>query len=265
MTRLKFVRVVLSCLAAGMLAWGLFTPACPVAMDGLTLAQQVYDRDAGKDSQANVRMLLIDKHNKKKFRKLIMAVKDYDGIAKSYTRFTSPASIEGTAFLTWENKGRDDDQFLYLPALKRVRRIVTTQKSNRFVNTDYSYEDLQVREVADDEHRLLREELFETYDCWVLESIPKDPDGTQYGKRISWIIKDSYLPVKIEYYDKRERLIKRFLARKIQKIDGIWTAVETEMKDLKRKHRTLMKSNDIRYNKGVPDRVFTKGYMKHKG
>ena len=105
-------------------------------LDGLQIAKKVYDRDDGKDSYAKVKMLLIDKNDRKRLRTLITASKDYGSVSKSLTRFYTPADIDGTAFLTWENKDGDDDQFLYLPALRRVRRVVSAQKKNRFVNTN---------------------------------------------------------------------------------------------------------------------------------
>jgi len=242
-----------------MLSW-----ACPaVAIDGVQIAQRVADRNDGQDATSKIGMLLIDKRGKKRFRNLLTVVKKYGDVSKSYIRFTSPADIDGTSFLTWENKDREDDQFLYLPALQRVRRIVSSQKSNRFVNTDYTYEDLQSREVAQDTHTILREEKIDEYNCWVLESIPKSEDDSQYGKRIIWVIKEIYLPMKIEFYDKRNRFFKIFTGKKIQKIDGIWTILDAEMNDLKKEHRTLMKTDEIQYNCNVPDEVFTKGYMKH--
>jgi outer membrane lipoprotein-sorting protein len=240
------------------------SPLSGESIDGRTLAQRAYDRDVGNDSRAEVKMLLIDKGNQKRFRALVMYAKDYGKTSKSYSRFTSPASIAGTAFLTWGNEGRDDDQFLYLPALQRVRRIVSSQKSGRFVNTDYTYEDFQTREVDADDHKILREEKWRDHDCWILESIPRELKDTQYGKRISWVIKDIYLPAKVEYYDKKNNLVKVFTSSAIKRIDGIWTIVESEMKDLKRRHRTLMKTETIRYNSGISDRVFTTGYMEHK-
>ena len=233
------------------------------SLDGCTLAQKVYDRDDGKDSYAKLKMLLIDKHGHKRPRTLVAATKDYGQLSKSYTCFTTPASIDGTSFLTWENEGRDDDQFLYLPALRRVRRIVSTRKKNRFVNTDYTYEDLERRKVDEDIHRIYGDETYNNYECWLLESIPKDSHNSQYGKRLSWIVKDIFVPIKTEYYDKKGRLIKRFLANSLKKIDAIWTVMESEMHDLERKHRTLMKISEIHYNRRIEDRIFTKGYMLH--
>jgi hypothetical protein len=238
-------------------------PIASQELDGQTLAQRVYDRDDGRDSYARVKMVLLDKRGKKRTRLLLMANKDFGSLTKSYIRFTAPASIKNTAFLTWEYEDRDDDQFLYLPALKRVRRIVAKQKNRRFVNTDYTYEDMQQRKVEKDNHKILRSEKHKKYDCWVLESIPGEEKSSQYGKRVRWISKDTYLPVKVDYYDKKGRLVKVFTAHNVKKTDGIWTVTESEMHDLKRKHRTLMRTDSIRYNRGIPDRVFTRRYLQY--
>ena len=257
--KLRISIVFLACYCA----IGIFSPVRADNPDGREIAQMVFDRDTGSDSYAEVKMLLIDKGDHKKFRTLVTATKEYGDLKKSYTRFTSPADIDGTAFLTWENKGRDDDQFLYLPSLKRVRRIVASQKKSRFVNTDYTYEDMQTREVDEDRHRLVTEEKSMGYDCWVIESVPVDPENSQYGKRISWIVKEVNIPVQTDYYDKKGRKIKEYRAAVLKKIDGVWTAIEYEMHDLKRKHRTLMKINEIKYNRGLEDRIFTKTYLQY--
>jgi len=237
--------------------------AAAAELTGRDIAQKVYNRDDGKDSYAKIKMLLIDKRGRKRLRTLITAVKEYGEVSKSFTRFYSPADIEGTAFLTWENPDGDDDQFLYLPALRRVRRIVSNQKKNRFVNTNFTYEDLQSRKVDQDTHRLLKTETHEGHTCWVVESIPTDPENSQYGKRVSWIAQEVYIPLKIDFYDKRGRLAKRQINRNLKKIDRIWTVFDTEMQDMKRKSRTLMRIDEIRYNRGIPDRVFTREYLKH--
>ena len=259
MARLSAKILLTSFIACCWLAWS----QSSMAMDGLTLAQKVFDRDDGRDSKAKILMILMDKRGKKRKRSMTNATKDFGSISKNLIRFTSPASIKNTGFLTWENEGRDDDQFLYLPALRRVRRIVSKRKSNRFVNTDYTYEDMQKRKVEKDHHKLLRSEPFKNYDCWVLESIPRESKDSQYGKRISWIVKDIFVAVKTEFYNKKGKLIKVFTAHKLKKIDGIHTVMESEMHNLKRKHRTFMKTDAIRYNKGIPDKVFTRRYLEN--
>ena len=123
---------------------------------------------------------------------------------------------------------------------------------------------MQTREVNEDHHRLTGQENYMNYDCWVIESEPVNPDSSQYGKRISWIVKEINIPIKTEYFDKRGKKIKVYRAAGLEKVDGIWTATEYEMHDLEREYRTLMKINQIRYNRGLEDRMFTKTYMEYK-
>ncbi|MBT8342201.1 MAG: outer membrane lipoprotein-sorting protein [Desulfatitalea sp.] len=238
-------------------------PICAWSTDGNAVAQKVYDRDDGKDSYARLKMLLIDKKGHKRLRTLITAVKDYGTLSKSYTRFYTPSAIDGTTFLTWEVHDSDNDQFLYLPALRRVRRVVSRQKKNRFVNTDFTFEDLERRKVSLDSHRILKVEAYSGYSCWVLESIPKEKESSQYGKRVSWIAKDLHMALRIDFYDSRGNLVKRMLNRNLKKIDGIWTAMDSEMQDLKRRSRTILRITQVKYNKGIPDHIFSKEYMRH--
>jgi hypothetical protein len=260
----KARRRALACAMVLVVCWlwyGALPLRCLAAEDGRVLAQRVYDRDTGKNSYAKVEMVLLSKQGNERTRTMVMAMKAFGKLNKRYIRFTEPASIEGTAFLAWENEDRSDDQFLYLPDLGRVRRIVSTQKDRSFVNSDFTYEDLEKRKVDKDSHSMLRSESYEQYECWVLESIPKAESDSQYGKRVSWIAKDSLMPVKGEFYDKQNRLVKTFVAKRLEKIDGIWTAMETEMYDLTKEHRTRLKILEIRYNRGVADRVFTEAYL----
>jgi outer membrane lipoprotein-sorting protein len=244
------------------LAWyGATTTRCLAVEDGRALAQKVYDRDTGKNSYAKIEMVLSSKQSGERMRTLVLAMKDYGKLSKRYIRFTEPAAIKDTAFLAWENEDRADDQFLYLPELGRERRIVSSQKDRSFVNSDFTYEDLEKRKVDKDTHNILRSERYEKYDCWVLESIPKAESDSQYGKIVSWIAQDILIPVKVEYYDKQQKMIKRFVVKRLENIDGIWTAMETEMHDLSKDHRTRMRVLEIRYNRGVSDRVFTEAYL----
>lgn len=227
-------------------------------LTGIDIAKKVFDRDRGDDSYAKIEMALIDKKGKTRVREMIVQRKKFGELNKTLIRFTSPADIEGTGFLSWENKDRDDDQFLFLPALRRVRRIVSSQKDISFVNTDFTYEDLERRKVEKDSHRLLRTEKVNGWECWILESIPKKDSGSQYGKIVSWIVKEIYVPIKVEYYNKRGNMVKRYTVNKLEKINGIWTEMELEMHDLKNNHRTQLKVKEIKYNIGLPNRVFTR-------
>jgi hypothetical protein len=234
------------------------------ALDARTIMKRVNDRDDGKDAYAKVEMFLTAAGGYSEKRSLIQAYKYFGGLRKTYTRFTEPASIDGTSFLSWQRgNDLDDDQFLYLPELGRDRRIVSSQKDGDFVNTDFTYEDMQERSVDKDNHTLVREEKIGTYDCWVIESAPKDPASSQYRRWVAWVPKDIYVPLRVEFYTKVVRQPTKVLTvSKLQKINGIWTVMSVEMKNLERKHATILRTLEVKYNRGVPDRMFTRPYLK---
>jgi hypothetical protein len=122
---------------------------------------------------------------------------------------------------------------------------------------------MQERSVDKDTHVLLKEEKIGTYDCWVIESTPKDPATSQYRRWVAWVPKDIYVPLRVEYYTKVVRQPTKVLTvSKLQKISNIWTVMSVEMKNLERKHATILRTLEVKYNKGVPDRMFTRPYLK---
>jgi hypothetical protein len=238
-----------------------FVPANAFCLPtGAEIMERVYNRDDGDDSKAVYDMVLEDKGGDRRVRKMIVYTKDYGKLVKSVTRFTSPADIAGTGFLNWDNSKGEDDQFLYLPALKRVRRVVSTQKHLRFVNTDFTNEDMERREVERDEHHLIGAGEYNTLKCYVIKS--KKHTRSQYGYFKSWIAEDLDLAVKVEFYDKKLRHIKTFEAQALKKIDNIWTISQSIMVDHRRKHKTMMTLKNITYNGGLPDNYFTKNFLR---
>lgn len=231
------------------------------AMDADELARKVYERYDGDDAYYRVEMTLIDRKGREKRREMEMYVKDFGGLNKTYIVFLSPKDIRGTAFLSIENPGdKDDTQYLYLPDLGRARRIVSSQRKNRFVNTDYTYEDMQRRKPEWDEHRILGEKRYLDRDCYILEAVPKR--RSQYGRLESLVDKESFLVLWTDFYDKKGRKVKEFRAKEIKEVDGIWTIIDSLMHDLKRKHQTVMKVKDVRYNQGLSDELFTVRHLE---
>jgi hypothetical protein len=224
--------------------------------------ERAYNREDGDDSEAVYDMILEDKSGDRRVRKMIVYTKDYGTLVKSVIRFTSPADIAGTGFLNSDNSEGEDDQFLYLPALKRVRRIVSTQKHLRFVNTDFTNEDLERREVERDDHLLIGAGEYKTLKCYVIKSTPKKHTRSQYGYFKSWVAEDLDLVVKVEFYDKKLRHIKTFEARALKKIDDIWTISKSIMVDHRKKHKTMMTLKSITYNGGIPDNYFSANFLR---
>ena len=232
-------------------------PALAQAVDAQKIMEQSFYRDDSKHAYFKIEMVLVDKAKDTRERELEIYTKDFGELLQTYIEFTAPADIKGTKFLSLENAEGDDTQYLYLAELGRARRIVSSQKNLRFVNTDFSYEDVQRRRPDKDRHRLLKETECSGLSCAVIESVPKESSNSQYAKRISWVDKKSLVAVKIEFYNQRNELSKIFKVNKLGKKSGIWTALETRMEDLREGHVTLMKIKEVSYEQGLSDEMFT--------
>ncbi len=176
----------------------------------------------------------------------------------SLTRFTKPTDIAGTGLLTKDYPGGESDQKLYLPALDKVRRIVSSRKGGRFVGSDLYYEDLRGREVNMDHHRLAGEGNAGGQKCDILVSTPVDPENSVYSKRVSWIHPKTLIPLRVDYYKKgRKKPIKRLKVRKLKKIQGYWTVLDSTMYDLKTGHKTRIVTKAIKYDQGLTKALFS--------
>ncbi|WP_456433735.1 outer membrane lipoprotein-sorting protein [Thermosulfuriphilus sp.] len=225
--------------------------------NGYELAKFVYERDVGKDSRAQAIMKLIDRRGKERIREMYIATRDEGDCLKTLIVFVSPKDIAGTSFLSISQDNGREEQFLYLPALRRSRRIAGSFRFQRFVGSDFTYEDMERHHPDKYEHQLLGEENYLGTECWLLESRPKKAKDSQYSRFTQWITKDGFLPVKAEYYDKKGRLRKVYQAKHFKKIQGIWTVMVGEMKDLKKGHQTTIEVKEIAYNQGLRKDLFT--------
>jgi outer membrane lipoprotein-sorting protein len=228
---------------------------------GQKIMEDAYNLPKGEDMQGELTMTLINRQGEQRVRNLRQYSKDYGDVEKKIMFFLSPADVRGTSFMNWSyTSGRDDDQWIYLPALRRVRRISSDGKGDYFMGSDFTYDDLGDRHSDEDNHRLVREEILNGKACYVVESTPKDPDY-MYSKTITWVMKDNHLGLKREFYDQRGRLLKVLQIKQFENIDGYWTILETEMKNVQNNHTTHMKFNNVQYNQGIPDRKFTERSM----
>lgn len=226
--------------------------------DGTALAQRVYDRAAGDDVSARILMRLHDNRGEPRERVMYSYAKD-KGRAERWTllRFIEPADVAGTGLLTLNYPGDVSDQWLYLPALDRVRRIASTRKGGRFVGSDFFYEDLMDREVGMDRHRMLGTDMLLGVECEVLESTPTEPGNSVYTRRIAWIHPELDLPLRVDFYQgNSEEPVKRLQASEIRRVQGFWTVFDSTMHDLISGHSTQMLTLDIKYNQDLPDNLF---------
>ena len=232
----------------------------PSNPEGVALAQAVYDRPNGDDFSALVVMQLQGKESRPRQRVLYSYAKE-KGAGERWTlmRFIQPDDISGTGLLTQDHPGDESDQWLYLPALNKVRRISSSRKGGRFVGSDFFYEDLLDREVEMDYHYLQGEGSVGKVPCEILVSIPRDPKNSVYSKRVSCIYRKILVPLKVELFEKgKDKPSKMLTARRIKKIQGYWSILESTMFDLESGHRTQLLTEKIKYNQGLPDRLFSR-------
>ncbi len=226
---------------------------------GTRLAQEVYDRPEGDDRASYVIMRLKKKGKNTQQRMLYAYAKEKGpGERWSLMRFVEPNDIERTGLLTLDHPGDESDQWLYLPALDRVRRISSERKGGRFVGSDFFYEDLKDREVEMDHHLLSGQGKVGEIECTVLVSTPRDSANSVYSKRESCIHPKLRIPLRVDFYDTDENQpTKRLLARRIKKIQGYWTVLDSTMYDLKTGRQTQLFTKSIKYDQNLPDALFT--------
>lgn len=230
------------------------------AITGKEIAQKVFDRNRGENSVSFAQMVLVEKNGNQKTRLFTNNRLTEEGLERQIIRFTSPADIEGTGFLIIEKPEWETEQFLYLPALRRTRRIVSSQKSNRFVNTDFTYEDMERHPVDDYTYKIIGSKNIDNLDCYVLETRPKKETESQYSLTRSLITKQSFVPVLVEYFDKKEIHIKTYKVLKLDQVQEIWTESAVSMEDLSKEHKTYIKLETIKYNTHIDkDLISRKG------
>ncbi|MBL1213294.1 MAG: outer membrane lipoprotein-sorting protein [Ignavibacteriae bacterium] len=230
---------------------------------GQKIIENVYYRDSGEDITSDLTMTLINRRGDTRIREIQQFGKDYDKEEKSIMFFLSPADVRNTSFMNWsyDAEGRDDDQWIYLPALKKVKRISSDSKSDYFMGSDFTYDDLGDRHPSEDTHKLLREENLDGEDCYVVESIPKEEDY-MYSKTVTWVSKDKWIGLKKDFYDEDGEHLKTLSVGKFEKIDGYWTILNSNMHNIQKDHKTLMELKDVKINTGIQDRQFTERIMR---
>ena len=178
------------------------------------------------------------------------------GNSKSVIRFTAPSEVKGVALLIVNHADRPSDQWMWTPALERDRRIALQDRSTRFFGTDFSFEDLEQRDVDQYDHTMLGEEMIDGANTWKIQAIPKPSRSSQYTKTIVWIRQDNYATARIDSYYLND-VVRRLQLSDISQVQGIWTAHETVMTDLRRNSVTRLSLDKVQYNLPLKDDDFT--------
>ncbi len=232
-------------------------------LTGLQIIQNEYNRPSGEDQTGKLTMTLINSSGDQRVRKIQQYLKDYGKEEKKIMFFTSPADVRNTSFMNWsyEEAAKDDDQWIYLPALKRVKRISSDSKSDYFMGSDFTYDDLGDRHPTEDNHKLLRTEKIGDEECYVVESIPKE-DDYMYSRTVTWVIKDKWIGLKKEFYDEDGDLLKTLSVKKYEKIKDYWLILHSEMHNIQKSHKTDMLLENVKVDTGISDNMFTERMMK---
>jgi hypothetical protein len=252
------------------------TPAAPAApVTGDWVARQADSRDTGRDARSSMQMRLFDRQNRKRERTLTLLAMEgaparrgagaqADAIgARLLMRFTYPNDIAGTSFLVWERDGAEDERFLFLPALGRVRRIAGSERQESFVGSDFTYEDIGGRALEDYAYTLLDANATFTdaegraHPAWRLESRAKQADAL-YPRVISLVRKDNFVVVRAEIFNRRNEREKEYRVLRLEQVSGIWTALSVVMTNELDRTRTEMTTTSVNYNVGLKESDFSR-------
>ena len=238
-----------------------------------SVARQVQDRDTGRDSRGQMRMRLFDRQGRMRERALtLLALRGGKGAGtpdgdRLLLHFTYPNDIRGTGFLVWEHPSADDERFLFLPSLGRVRRIAGAETQESFVGSDFTYEDIGGREFDEYTYAFAGSDGTSASwtppgggpprAAWRLESTRKDASA-EFPRVVSLVLKDSYVVVAAEIYNRRNEKQKVYTVRRVDQIQGIWTVMESEMTNALEKTRTELVLERTAYNVGLKESDFSR-------
>ena len=233
-----------------------------VAQDAKEIAYKVYNRKAPKDGESDMTMTLVNKKGSKRVRNIHQFFIDLGETEKQVMFFTAPADVKNTSFMNWsyDDASKDDDQWLYLPALKKVKRISSSSKDNDFMGSDFTYEDMEKRSPERDNHTFIANETLDGEAVWVVEATPKEEE--QYSKKKAWISKEKEIPVKVEFYDEDGELLKILTITEIKKMNDYWIVAKQEMKNVQKNHSTWIVLSNITVDKGLGEDKFTQREME---
>jgi len=228
----------------------------------LEIAQKSQDRARSQSEHYTGTLQVSDSNRKVTEKRWTFDRIGSHGNSKAILRFTAPSEVKGVALLIVNHPDRASDQWMWTPALERDRRIALQDRSARFFGTDFSFEDLEERDVDQFDYKLLGEETFEGAACWKLESRPKLKKSSQYTTSELWIRKDNYVIIRIDHY-KKDKFVRRIDYRDVEDIQDIWTPKTLEVNDVGRKSRTVMRVENLKYNMPMQDSEFTVEALRH--
>ncbi|MCH3917350.1 MAG: outer membrane lipoprotein-sorting protein [Spirochaetia bacterium] len=224
----------------------------------------VYERPTPEDQKAELIMTLENSRGDQRVREIQQYIKDDGEETKKIMFFTAPADVRNTSFMSFSNDNeKEDSQWIYLPALKKVKRIASGKSSDYFMGSDFTYDDMGERLPSEDTHTIIGEETINGVHCIKVESIPIEKDD-MYGKTITWVSDAYWMGLKKDFYDQDGALLKTLTVTDYENIEGYWMITSLKMENVQKDHITLMELNNFVLNSGIKDsdfsvRTMTKG------
>jgi outer membrane lipoprotein-sorting protein len=231
-----------------------------VGIDAADSARQIVDeaqkRTDVKSQRYEGLLQVFDAKGKISDKRWTMERLGAHGQSKAVLRFTVPAEVKGVALLVVNHPDRASDQWMWTPAIERDRRIALQDRSTRFFGTDFSFEDLEERDVNQYDYVLIGDDTVAGVACWKIQSTPRESKSSQYTKSIVWVRKDNYAFARFENYVK-DQVARRLDYSNIRNVQGIWTAMQLEMTDVRRGSSTRLTLDKLEYNVSMKDEDFT--------
>ena len=237
----------------------LVTFACSAALcaqDARQIMSEVQKRSQANSESYEGMLRVTDANGKSSEKRWVYDRLGSHGSSKSLIRFTAPAEVKGVALLVVNHPDRAADQWMWTPSINRERRIALQDRRTRFFGTDFSFEDLEERDVDQNDYALKGEENIDGEACWKIEARPKSTRKSQYTRTMLWVRKANYTYAQIESFT-GDKLVRRMKTRDVANVQGIWTARTLEMEDLTRNSRTMLKLESLRYNVPLQEQQFT--------
>jgi outer membrane lipoprotein-sorting protein len=250
---------------AAQLTLGLGSALAAETPTGREIMDRVDARDDGDNAVQDMEMVLIDKGGNQRVRKIRSYRKDKGEDKQTIMFFLSPADVKDTGFLTYDYDGaeKDDDQWLYLPALKKTKRIAAGDKSGSFMGSDFTYADMSDRELDNYDYTLMKESDVNGVKVWQIEAIPnteEEREETGYTKSVIFVRQDNDVVIRSVNWVKKGKRLKYMEVKKLELIDEIWVPTEMEMTTRKGKttvHKTVIRSSNVRFNQDLAESHFS--------
>jgi hypothetical protein len=253
---------------------GAALPAVAARAETAPSAREIMDKVTATrkldGSEATVKMTSVDEKGQTREREITMATKLYDGgkTEKRIYRFLSPADVQGTSVLVWDYEAKSDDVWIFLPALRKTRRIVSSQRSQAFMGSEFSYGDLNIPALDEFNYKIAKEETIGGEACWVIDAVPASKeiaDAEGYSKKSYWVSKAKMAVVRGLLYDKDGKLLKEFAAQDLKLLDPKnkrYRATRMEMTNKQNGRRSVFETKKVTFAPNTKDEYFTTAYLE---